>query len=67
MRAVAANEGLTATKEEALDYIHEVMGEDADSFIERAAEAEIRVYEDMVLRKKAAESVIQAKNYKATE
>lgn len=67
VRAVAANEGFTATKEEALDYIREVMGEDADAFIERAAEAEIRVYEDMVLRKKVAEAVIRAKNNQFTE
>ena len=67
VRAVAANEGFTATKEEALDYIREVMGEDADAFIERAAEPEIRVYEDLVLRKKAAEAVIRAKNNKLTK
>ena len=66
VRAVAANEGFTATKEEALDYIREVMGEDADAFIERAAEPEIWVYEDLVLRKKAAEAVIRAKNNKLT-
>ena len=67
VRAVAANEGFTATKEEALDYIREVMGEDADAFIERASEPEIRVYEDLVLRKKAAEAVIRAKNNKLTK
>ena len=44
-----------------LDYIHEIMGEDADSFIERTDETGIQAYEDQVLRKKVAEAIVRAK------
>ena len=61
VRAVAENENLTVTEEEVLDYIHEIMGEDADSFIERTDETGIQAYEDQVLRKKVAEAIVRAK------
>ena len=61
MKAVAENENLTATEEEALDYIHEIMGGDADSFIEQTDETGIQAYEDQVLRKKVAEAIVRAK------
>ena len=61
VKAVAENENLTATEEEALDYIHEIMGGDADSFIEQTDETGIQAYEDQVLRKKVAEAIVRAK------
>ena len=61
VRAVAENENLTVTEEEVLDYIHEIMGEDADSFIEQTDETGIQAYEDQVLRKKVAEAIVRAK------